>query len=374
MLAAICHTLDPVKLGWEEARALRLERHQLHRRAPRGSEVRVASRICGLHAQLLSSAALSLWARVEGATLETLQRALWRDRTLVKTWAMRGTLHLLPARDLPMYLGALGTYTHYLKQGWVNYFGIAPQEIELVIETVGKVLRGRTLTREQLADAVVDRAGSKKLGEILRQGWGVLLKPAAYRGMLCFAEGEGARVRFTHPGPVKKLEPAEALAALARRYLGAYGPARRDDFALWWLDLSRAEAQRLIESLGVTPVDLDGARAYLLSGTRRPRAAARSVRLLPAFDPYVIGAPRSGGLFPIAHKARIFRPQGWISPTLLVDGHIEGVWRHEQRSGRLDVRIEAFERQPPRVRAEANEEAERLAAFLGTRLGKLKWC
>ena len=192
--------------------------------------------------------------------------------------------------------------------------------------------------------------------------------------MLCFAEGEGARVRFTHPGPVKKLEPAEALAALARRYLGAYGPARRDDFALWWLDLSRAEAQRLIESLGVTPVDLDGARAYLLSGTRRPRAAARSVRLLPAFDPYVIGAPRSGGLFPIAHKARIFRPQGWISPTLLVDGHIEGVWRHEQRSGRLDVRIEAFERQPPRVRAEANEEAERLAAFLGTRLGKLKWC
>ena len=58
--------------------------------------------------------------------------------------------------------------------------------------------------------------------------------------------------------------------------------------------------------------------------------------------------------------------------TIFVQG--AGVWRHEQRSGRLDVRIEAFERQPPRVRAEANEEAERLAAFLGTRLGKLKCC
>ena len=261
---SICRTLDCVKLGWEEARALRLERHQLHRRAPRGRELRIAGRICGLHAQLLSSAALSLWARVEGTSLEAFQRALWRDRTLVKIWAMRGTLHLLPARDLPIYLGALGTYRHYLGQGWVKYFGVTREEIELVIETVGEVLRGRALTRDQLADAVVERTGSKKLGVVLRQGWGVLLKPAAYRGQLCFAEGEGARVRFTHPGPVRQLAPPKALAEVARRYLGAYGPATRDDFALWWQGTSRVEAQRLIESLEVTRVDLEGARAYLL--------------------------------------------------------------------------------------------------------------
>jgi len=362
-----------VKLGWEEARALRLERHQLHRRAPRGSELRVAGRICGLHAQLLSSAALSLWARVEGASLEAFQRALWRERTLVKTWAMRGALHLLPARDLPVYLGALGTYRHYLRQGWVKYFGLMPEEIELVTETVGKVLRGRALTRDQLADAVAKRTGSKKLGAILRQSWGVLLKPAAYRGQLCFAEGEGARVRFTHPGPVRQLEPPKALAELARRYLRAYGPATRDDFALWWLETSRAEAQRLIESLEVTPVDLEGTRAYLLAGAARRPAEARSIRLLPAFDPYIVGAPRSGGLFPAAHKARIFRPQGWISPALLVDGHVEGVWRHERKNGRLEVRVEPFARQPPRVRAGAADEAERLAAFLGARLDRLAW-
>ena len=153
-----------MKLGWEEARALRLERHHLHRRAPRGRELRVAGRICGLHAQLLSSAALSLWARVEGMSLEAFQRALWRERKLVKIWAMRGTLHLLPARDLPVYLGALSTYTHYLTQRWVKYVGITRDEIELVIATVGEVLRGRALTRDQLADAVVERTGSKKLG------------------------------------------------------------------------------------------------------------------------------------------------------------------------------------------------------------------
>ena len=360
-----------VKVGWEEVRALRLARHHLHERAPRGSELRVVSRICGLHAQLFSSAALSLWARVEGATLAGLRRALWEEGTLVKSWAMRGTLHLLPARDLPVYLGALSTYRHYLTQGWVKYFGLTREEIELVIATVGKVLRGRVLTRAQLADAVVERTGARKLGAVLRQGWGVLLKPCAYRGQLCFAEGEGARVRFTHPGPMRQLEPERALAEVARRYLGAYAPATRDDFALWWQGTTRTQAQRLLESLDVTAVDLAGTRAYLLAADASPPPLARSVRLLPAFDPYVVGAPRSGGLFPAAHKARVFRPQGWISPVLLVDGHAEGVWRHERKNGRLQVRIEPFAALSRRARAQASEEAARLAVFLDARLDKV---
>jgi hypothetical protein len=99
--------------------------------------------------------------------------------------------------------------------------------------------------------------------------------------------------------------------------------------------------------------------------------ALRSVRLLPAFDPYVVGAPRSGGLFPEAQRGRIYRPQGWISPVLLVDGHVEGLWRHERKNGRIEVRIEPFARQPPRVRNGAAEEAERLAAFLQGRLDRL---
>ncbi len=358
-------------IGWEEARALRLERHHLHRRAPAGSELRVAAEICGLHAQILSSAALSLWARVEGTSRETFRRALWRERKLVKIWAMRGTLHLVPARDLPVYFGALSTYTHYLGQGWVKYFGITREEIEQVIATVGEVLRGRALTRDQLADAVVERTGSEKLGAVLRQSWGVLLKPAAHRGQLVFAESEGPRVRFTHPGPVRPLEPQKALAELARRYLAAYGPATRDDFARWW-HATRARSQRLIESLDVTAVDFEGTRAYLLAGDARSSRQARSVRLLPAFDPYVVGAPRSGGLFPAAHKDRIFRPQGWISPALLVDGHVEGVWRHERKNGLLAVHVEPFTRLSPTVRSEVAQEAERLASYFGARLEKLE--
>ena len=69
----------------------------------------VASHLCGLHAQVISSAELTVWSRVEDLERGAVQRALWEDRTLVKTWAMRGTLHLLPADELPMWHAALGT-------------------------------------------------------------------------------------------------------------------------------------------------------------------------------------------------------------------------------------------------------------------------
>jgi DNA glycosylase AlkZ-like len=82
-----------LKLSWTRAAAWRVRQHHLDRRAPAGSMVAVASRLCGLHAQIMSSAELMCWARVEDLDRGAVQRALWEERTLVKTWAMRGTLH-----------------------------------------------------------------------------------------------------------------------------------------------------------------------------------------------------------------------------------------------------------------------------------------
>src|ERR1035438_4743592 len=90
-----------LKLTWSRAAAWRTRRHHLVERAPASSMLAVARRLCGLHAQLMSSAELTLWARVEDLDRRAVARALWEDRTLVKSWAMRGTLHLLPADELP---------------------------------------------------------------------------------------------------------------------------------------------------------------------------------------------------------------------------------------------------------------------------------
>jgi Winged helix DNA-binding domain len=71
---------------------------------------------------------------------------------------------------------------------------------------------------------------------------------------------------------------------------------------------------------------------------------------------------------PGALKGHVYRPQGWLSPVVLVDGRMEGVWRYERRGDRLSAGIEPFARQPDWVRRAAEEEAERLARFVGSEL------
>ena len=90
------------RLTWPEVLAWRIRRQRLDRRAPRDEALGVVREICGLHAQVMSSAELTLWARVEDLEPEAVREALWEHHSLAKTWAMRGTLHLLPSDDLPL--------------------------------------------------------------------------------------------------------------------------------------------------------------------------------------------------------------------------------------------------------------------------------
>src|SRR6266700_6347114 len=140
-----------LKLTWARAAAWRVRRHHLYQRAPAGSMFAVAGGICGLHAQVMSSALLTLWARVEDLDRTAVRRALWEDRTLVKTWAMRGTLHLLPADELRLWHAALSTSRRYLRAAlWQKYFGITLEELDRLTEAVGTALDGRVMTREEL--------------------------------------------------------------------------------------------------------------------------------------------------------------------------------------------------------------------------------
>ncbi len=90
----------------------------------------VASRLCGLHAQLTSSAELSLLARVEGLDPGALRDALWKERSLVKLWAMRGTLHVFASDEYPMWQSGLDTFTHFRKPGWLRGFGVTAIELD----------------------------------------------------------------------------------------------------------------------------------------------------------------------------------------------------------------------------------------------------
>ena len=186
-------------LSWEQVRAWRAGRHGLVERAPAASLLELTSRLCGVHAQLMSSAELTLWARLDGLDPDAVASALWRERTLVKTWAMRGTLHLLPADELGLWHAGLSTYRHYLKPAWFRAFDISEPQLLELIDAVADALSGEPLTRTELAEAVVERTGDASLREKLGHGFGVYLKPVAFRGRLCFGPGEGQKVRCHEP-------------------------------------------------------------------------------------------------------------------------------------------------------------------------------
>jgi Winged helix DNA-binding domain len=317
----------------------RVERQLLG--ASQGSDaVEVARRVCGVHAQLAASAVTAIGLRAPVGP-DAVDLALARDRTLVKTWAARGTLHLLAAPDLPTWVAAMSTRTRETKGSWLRYHGVTAAEMADLLAAIPEALGDDTLIREELADRLVTLTGSDHLRQALTQGWGGLLKPAAFKGLLCFGPPRGRNVTFVAPRawlPQWSTVDADgAVEALILDHLGTYGPADPDEFSRWF-DLNPPLARRGFERLGerLAWVEVDGAtgaipREHLSSLREAP--AGHVVRLLPAFDPYVVGSLRQlDRVVEGPNRAQVSRPQGWVSPVLVVNGRILGTWQADNGS------------------------------------------
>jgi hypothetical protein len=332
-------------------------------------------RVLGVQAQVLSAAELSIGARVEGLTRAQVQRALWQDRALVKTWAMRGTIHVFAAADLPLVVAARcadgGRYglRYFLQLGFTE-----PQYDEF-LRAVPEVLGEEPMTREALASGVAERMKTPAVSRaLLESSWGTLWKPSMFRGELCFGPSEGRTNTFVNPRKWLKAwrewEPQEAQREITRRYLRAYGPATPRDFGFWWDGGGTAFGKKMFESLGeeVETVDVEGWKATALRSTLEALAQGKggpSVRLLPMFDVYVLTQSRN--LEPVLakeHKGQVFRPAAWVSATVLVDGKMEGVWEYETRKEQTLVKIRMFTLTAEQVRRRIEAEAQRLASFL----------
>jgi len=361
-----------LNLTWPQVLAFWVQRHFLEERARRGDLLAVVSRTCGLHAQVMSSAELAAWARIDGLESGDLSTALWQERTLVKIWAMRWTLHLFSVDDFPIYLAALRAFGHFRRETWLQSVGLTADDMNALLEGFRVTLTDQGLTREQLADAVAQRAGRPHLRDMLLGGWGTLLKPGAYQGHLVVGPSSGQNVTFVSPrhwlGEFPELDTADARLETLRRYLYAYGPATTGDYASWW-GTARADARKLFKSLGdeVIPVSVDGRDAWALridADTLQATQPSKTVRLLPGFDPYTLGLRRDceSALSP-AYKGRVFRQQGWISAVVLSGGYVVGVWSHDVKKGRVSVTVEPFEPLSPAIRAGIEREVARLGVY-----------
>jgi uncharacterized protein YcaQ len=365
-----------LQLTWQHVNAGRLARQHLLERAPRQDALQPVRTIGGLQAQVMSSAELQLWARVDGLAADDVANALWRDRTLVKTWAMRGTLHLLAVDDFPLLVAALGSSRRFQQKSWLKYFGLTQETLDALVEGMRQMLTDQGMTREEVGEAIAKHTGRPELHELMLSSWGALLKPPAFQGYLCFGPNRGQNVTFVQTeawlGKGKAtptLSGDEAKREIIRRYLAVYGPDTSDNFSRWF-GLTATDAKRLFRTMGdeLTAVEVEGWPAWALTTqveSPPPAELSNVVRLLPAFDPYTIALYRQPGILDPTHQAKVSRPQGWISPVVLVDGRMVGVWSHEKKRDRLIVTATLFSPTNATIQAGIAAEATRLADYLG---------
>ncbi|MFL6128040.1 MAG: DNA glycosylase AlkZ-like family protein [Mycobacteriales bacterium] len=372
-----------VPATWDQVLAWRLDRQHLTEPAPpvpapgrQGGDDRLVSlvrRLCGVHAQLASAAEAALWLRTAGAVGPAdVRRALTVDRTLVKTWAVRGTLHLLPAADLPRWAAALGTRSFPRPRSWYRYHGVTAEDMAAIEQTVPAVLGATPVTRERLARQVAERSGRPQLEQRLLSGWGAVLKPLAARGQLAFGPPAGRSVTFVAPrewiGSWPEVDPERAVADVVRDFLDTYGPAGLDELSRWSA-LDKPVLRRAVAALAGELVELDteGHRGWVTrtaAGQIAGTGPSRAVRLLPGFDPYVVGAlTQLAHLLPAGERAAVSRTSGWISAVLVDGGRIVGTWTQETRAGMLKVAVTPFGSLRPGVREAAEAEARRWADY-----------
>jgi hypothetical protein len=360
--------------SWSAVNARRLARHGLVQSL--GSCAQAAVAMAGAHAQVMSAAEVSLALRVTGATRADVAAALWEERSLVKTFGPRGTVHVLAAADLPWWLAALGSVP--ASGGHTDGVRLTAAETDAVVAALDEALRADDRTTAELDVRIAEACGPWAAAETMPAfggfwpRWRQALGVAAVRGVLCFGRNRGQRVSYASPSrwlPELTLpDPAEAQLMLLRAYLAAYGPATPAHLARW-LATPESWTRALFARADLDEVELAGAPAWVWAGdTAFEAPEPPAVRLLPLFDSFQVGAQPRGLLFPgRAAERALARSQAGNYPVLLLDGVVGGVW-HQRRSGkRVAITVEPLGRLTRGRRAALEVEVERLGEILAAR-------
>lgn len=321
----------------------------------------------------MSAAELSIWTRRRESTREEIQKALWETREIVRTSAMRMTLHLIPARDLPIYVAAMKAPAFRRIEYWLRRMGATPQQVQTMVgSVVDSLADGSPRTQQELIASAKKKVGAG-MGKWLDHAWSGV-RPAVIEGLIVYGPPRGAEATFvrvdTWLGRQPLIDVADARAELLRRFLAAFGPARAHDFAKW-SGIAASEAKRVVESIRdeIADVSVEGAPACILRkdlpALTRSELDGGAVRLLGAFDSLLLAHATKEHLVDARFYKRVYRPQGWISPVVLRGGTIIGVWFPQTSGKKTTLVVELFGRGTPEVRRAIEREAEALGMFLG---------
>jgi winged helix DNA-binding protein len=347
-----------------QAVALRMANQGLATRP--ATDPRAAALVCaGIQAQDLWASQLAVRARSATSTVTDVVAAAAAP-TVVRSWLMRGTLHLIAAEDLHWMTALIGPAVLKMAGPRFAEVGLTAQVRDRARTVLPEVLSGRQLTRAELVCALKARIDDLP-GE--GQGPAHLTLWASASGLICRAGDRGKEPTYALADefvPFRRDPPADPLLELLRRYVAAFGPVTIEDFGAW-SRLPVAATRRAFADLAhdlqtVTVAD----RVHYVAGDVEP--AQRVLRLLPAFDSYLMGY-RGRDAFLDPTRRLDVAAGGILYPTIVVDGVIVGTWRLDRTGRRNDQAIglrARFFGDPPRWQRNAlAEEAADVGRFLG---------
>jgi Winged helix DNA-binding domain len=360
----------PSRIPTEAIARFRLRRHHLLDDAP-ADAVTICRDVCGVQAQVMSAAYLQLWTRNHAITRGEIESALWKTRTLVKTSLVRQTLHLIPTNEFQLYIAALRPSRMAAVLRVMARCGIAREEGEALTPLIMDALASGPLGRVAIADAVRPKV-SKRVRAWMEKVWSIVRVPVS-EGLICYGPGENSEINFIRVDqwlPRLKRKPissTQAQLVLLRKYLSAYGPATLTDFS-HWSGISMQEVKPLRALIESEAKEIPGRKSSFLlredvAALNKSAGRTACIRLLPIFDTYLLAHRDKNHLLSAQHYKRVYRNQGWISPVVLIDGAIAGVWSHKLQNRNLLVNVDPFGKLSTIERNGIRREAERLALF-----------
>lgn len=295
------------------------------------------------------------------------------DRSVVGTWCVRGTLHLVATEDLRRLRSVFGPT--FASRGpepkQLEEMGFDEAGIERIVEVMEAVLADDgPLTRDELADRLVERGVGIDPGS---RAPNFLIRRAALRGVVCEVapkDGDNAHDRLeTWVAPDEPRDWERELAGLARRYLSAYGPASLDDFTVW-SGLYKRDVRTAWEVITAERIEIevDGRPASMLSDDvpERDRSSGDPVvRLLPGYDTYLLGYAPESRPVPEAYRSQVWPGAGIIRPTVVLDGAVVGTWKLDRSSDPPVVLVDAFDPPGGELVSGLETEASDVGRFLG---------
>jgi hypothetical protein len=282
----------------------------------------VVERLLAVQAQDLRAGMLSLRARTEALTIADVDRRLTAERSLVITWVMRGTLHLVRPDDLPWLLALTAPTQATACARRLEQNGVSADAADRGVQVIDRALADEgPLKREALRDRLV-AAGLRAEGQALVY----LLFQAAYRGILVRGPIEGRQHLFVRTADWLGSRPAvdrdKALAELARRYLAGFGPATDADLA-YWAGLPLRDARAGLKAIAGELTEHEGGLVDL--ARREPPPETLPPRLLPLWDDLLVGWRDKSAIVAHEDAARVFAG-GMIGPAATRAGRVVGKW------------------------------------------------